>query len=141
METYLNNEVLKCEVAVFGVRGLINNTSLFNEVFNDKEITMQINKVYETTVDLTVKTSIDEFSVFTEIMWRNKTILNFKGYPNSNNIKKIEDLEFSPGENGYNQPFKNKTLYILKTLAFRFFLDEKEIIYDWDQNSTFNWEK
>lgn len=141
METYLNKEVLKCEISIFGIRGLVQNTSLFNEVFNSKEIPMQINKVYETIVDITVKTSIDEFSVFTEIIWRDKTVLSFKGYPNSTQIKKIEDLMFSVGENGYNQPFKNKTLYISKTVAFRFFLDDKEVIYDWDNNNQFNWEK
>tara|TARA_A100001388_G_C28687689_1_gene459672 strand:- start:594 stop:1019 length:426 start_codon:yes stop_codon:yes gene_type:complete len=141
METYLNDKVLKCEVAVFGIRGIVHSNGLFNEVFNDKEIPMQINKVYETTVDIAVKTSIDEFNVFTEVLWRNKTILNFKGYPNSTQLKKIEDLDFVAGANGYSQPFKNKTLYILKTLSFRFFIDEKEVIYDWDANNQFNWEK
>jgi hypothetical protein len=141
METYLNNEVLKCELSVFGVRGLINNTSLFNEIFNSKELKMEINKVYETIADVTVRVSLDNFQVFTEILWREKIILNFKGYPNSTQLKKIEDLKFEPGESNYNQPFRNSSYYIAKTIAFRFFLDEKEIIYDWDNNNQFNWEK
>jgi hypothetical protein len=141
METYLNNEVLKCELSVFGIRGIVHNNGLFNEVFNSKGLKMKLNKVYETIVDVTIKTSVDQFSVFTEIIWRDKTVLNFRGYPNSTQIKKIEDLEFSAGENGYNQPFRNSTYYIAKTIAFRFFIDEKEMIYDWDQNNEFNWEK
>ena len=141
METYLNNEVLKCELSVFGIRGLVHNNGLFNEVFNSKGLKMELNKVYETLSDVIVKVTMDEFQVFTQIIWREKTILNFKGYPNSTQLKKIEDLEFVPGENGYNQPFSNNTYYIAKSISFRFFLDEKEMIYDWDNNNQFNWEK
>lgn len=141
METYLNNEVLKCEVAVFGIRGLIHNTGIFNEVFNSKNIKMKVNKVYETLADVTVKVSLDEYNVFTEIIWRNKTILNFRGYPNSTQLHKLEDLEFCAGENGYSQPFKNKKLYISKSISFRFFIDDKDINYSWDSNNSLNWEK
>tara|TARA_Y100000114_G_scaffold92701_1_gene86163 strand:+ start:200 stop:628 length:429 start_codon:yes stop_codon:yes gene_type:complete len=140
METYLNNKVLKCEVAVFGIRGIVHSNGLFNEMFNSKNIKMQLNKVYETLSDITVKVSLDEFSVFTEIIWRNKTILNFKGYPNSTQLHKLEDLEFNAGENGYSQPFKSKKLYISKSIAFRFFIDEKEADYEWDANNQVNWE-
>lgn len=141
METYLNKEVLKCEISIFGIRGIVHNNGLFNEVFNSKGLKMELNKVYETLSDVTVRVSLDGFQVFTEIIWREKTVLNFKGYPNSTQIKKIEDLEFCAGENGYNQPFMNNSYYIAKTIAFRFFLDDKEVIYDWDNNNSFNWEK
>lgn len=141
METYLNNEVLKCEISVFGIRGIVHNNGIFNEVLNSKGLKMELNKVYQTLSDVTVRVTIDEFQVFTEIIWREKIILNFKGYPNSTQLKKIEDLKFEPGENNYNQPFRNSSYYIAKTISFRFFLDEKEIICDWDSNNQFNWEK
>lgn len=141
METYLNKEVLKCEISIFGIRGIVHNNGLFNQIFNEKDIKMKLNKVYETISDVIVKVAIDEFSIFTEIIWKGKTVLNFRGYPNSTQLHKLEDLEFSAGENGYSQPFRNTRLYTSKNVSFRFFIDEKEIIYDWDQNSTFNWEK
>lgn len=141
METYLNEEVLKCEVAIFGVRGVIHNNGLFNEIFNNKGIPMELNKVYETNIDIKVKVSLDEFSTFTEIIWRNKTILNFRGYPNSTQLFKIEDLEFNAGETGYSTPFKNTKLYTSKSISFRYFLDKKNIQYDWNANDEKNWNK
>ena len=83
METYLNKEVLKCEISIFGIRGIVHNNGLFNQIFNEKDIKMKLNKVYETISDVIVKVAIDEFSIFTEIIWKGKTVLNFRGYPNS----------------------------------------------------------
>ena len=141
METYLNNEVLKCEISIFGIRGIVQNTGLFNQIFNEKDLKMELNKVYTTLSDVIVKVAVDQFSIFTEVVWNGKVVLNFKGYPNSTQLHKLEDLEFSAGENGYSQPFRNTRLYSMKTISFRFFLDEKEIIYDWNANDSFNWEK
>ena len=139
METYLNNIVLKSEITIFGIRGVLHNNGIFNEVFNSKELKMELNKNYQTISDVVVKVKLDEFQVFTEVLWNDKTVLNFRGYPNSTSILKIEDLKFTPGENGYNEPFKSETLYKNKSISFRFFLDEKTIIHDFDMNNEFNW--
>jgi len=139
MENYLNNVVLKSEISIFGIRGCLYCNSKFNEILNSKELKMELNKTYQTISDVIVRVKLDEFQVFTEVLWNDNIVLNFRGYPNSTSILKIEDLKFTPGENGYSEPFKNETLYKNKNISFRFFLDEKTIIHDFDMNNEFNW--
>ena len=143
MSIQLKDKVLKTEISIFGIRGIVYNNSIFNSYFKDRSLKLgpRLNEMYTTLGDVVVNVNIDEFSVFTELVWNGYKVLNFKGYPSVSKMKKIEDLHFELREPEYSGPLKNSQRYTMCDINFRYFLDEQEMIYDWNMNDQFNWEK
>jgi hypothetical protein len=145
MNIHSSDKVLKTEVVVMGIRGIVQNNSLFNHSFpigsgnTPYSMGPRLNNVYTIIGDITVKVSIDGFGIFTELIWNEKKLINFKGYPSISKVDKLDEIYFDVENPNYNLPLKNEKRYTLCDISFRYFLDEQDVHYDWNANDEFNW--
>ena len=140
MNIHSSDKILKTEVVVMGIRGIVQNNSLFNHSFPIGSASgPRLNNVYTIIGDVTVRVKVDGFGIFTELIWNEKKLINFKGYPSISKVDKLDEIYFDIENPKYDLPLRNEKRYIACDINFRYFLDERDVHHDWNANDEYNW--